>query len=203
MNTAALQMPRRRDQRRRALWITLALVAGGGLALHALDLLHAPQPVAKAPAMPHEAEVRRLFDAAVVMLHAKRYEEAATALHRVLTYAPRLPEAHVNMGFALLGLHRPKEARDFFEGATALAPMQANAYYGLALSFEAQGDVAAATGAMRSYLHLARDERAEHLARARAALWEWEQQRPAAASAPPSRIREPIPARGKKSEPRE
>ena len=198
MNTDALPLPRRRDQRRRALWITLALVGGGGLALHALDFLHAPQPVAAPPAMPHEAEVRRLFDAAVVMLHAKRHEEAATALHRVLTYAPRMPEAHVNMGYAMLGLQRLKEASDFFEGATALAPMQANAYYGLALVHEARGDLAAATGAMRSYLHLARDERPEHLARARAALWEWEQQRPAAgASAPASRNREAIPARGK------
>ena len=199
MNGAVMALRPRRDQRRRAAWLTLALVAGGGLALHATDLLHAPQSVAAVAPMPHEAEVRRLFDAAVVMLHAKRHEEAATALHRVLTYAPRMPEAHVNMGFAMLGLNRPKEARDFFEGATALAPTQANAYYGLALSHEAMGDLASATGAMRSYLHLARDERPEHLARARAALWEWEQQRPAAAaSAPASRKREPIPAAGKK-----
>ncbi|MDH4062087.1 MAG: tetratricopeptide repeat protein [Aquincola sp.] len=174
----------RRDQRRAALWITLALVALGGLALHRVDALHEPAPAAAASAAPpHAAEVRRLFDAAVVMLHAKRHEDAVTALHRVLTYAPRMPEAHVNMGFALLGLKRLKEAREFFEGAMALAPTQANAYYGLALVHEAQGDLASATGAMRSYLHLARDEQAEHLARARAALWEWEQQRAPGAGA--------------------
>jgi hypothetical protein len=56
-------------------------------------------------------------------------------------------------------------------------PGQANGYYGLALVHEAQGDMALATGAMRRYLHLARDERPEHLARARAALWEWERRR--------------------------
>jgi hypothetical protein len=61
----------------------------------------------------------------------------------------------------------------------ALEPRQANAYYGLALAWEEDGDRAQATGAMRSYLHLARHERPEHLARARAALWEWEQARPA------------------------
>jgi tetratricopeptide (TPR) repeat protein len=94
-----------------------------------------------------------------------------------------MPEAHVNMGFALLGLQRNEPARDFFEGAIALAPGQANAYYGLALAHEAQGDLASATGAMRSYLHLAREEQPEHLARARAALWEWEQQRPRAPAA--------------------
>lgn len=188
----------RRDQRRRAVWLTLAMVAAGGAALHGLNTLHTPDPVAAAPAPPHAAEVQRLFEAAAVMLHAKRHEEAAAALHRLLAYAPRMPEAHVNMGYAMLGLKRLKEAGDFFEGATALAPMQANAYYGLALVHEARGDLAAATGAMRSYLHLARDERPEHLARARAALWEWEQQRPAAgASAPGSRNREAIPERGK------
>jgi tetratricopeptide (TPR) repeat protein len=112
------------------------------------------------------------------MLHARRYDDAATALHRVLTYAPNLPEAHVNMGYAMLGLNKLDAARDFFEGATVLAPAQANAYYGLALVHEAQGDKALATGAMRSYLHLARDERPEHLSRARAALWEWEQKKP-------------------------
>jgi tetratricopeptide (TPR) repeat protein len=171
---SARQLPRP-DQRRRALWLTLALVAAGGLALHAIESPHAPEAVSTPAAPPHAQETQRLFDAAVVMLHAKRYEDAATALHRVLQYAPKLPEAHVNMGFAMFGLQRHQEARDFFEGASALAPGQANAYYGLALVHEAQGDLALATGAMRSYLHLARDERPEHLARARAALWEWEQ----------------------------
>lgn len=176
--------PRRRsDQRRNALWLTLALVAAGGLALRSLDPPHTPAPAAAPVAAPHADEVQRLFNAAVVMLHAKRYDDAATALHRVLAFAPKMPEAHVNMGFALLGLKRHQEARDFFEGASALAPGQANAYYGLALAHEAEGDLPLATGAMRSYLHLARHERPEHLARARAALWEWEQQR-AAASVP-------------------
>jgi len=173
----------RTDLRRRALWLTLVLVAAGGLALHEMQPWHAPEPLPAAAPAPHAQDTRRLFDAAVVMLHARRYEEAATALHRVLAYAPKLPEAHVNMGFAMLGLARLKEAHDFFEGATALAPSQANAYYGLALVHEARGDFASATGAMRTYLHLARDERPEHLARARAALWEWERARPAAVAA--------------------
>ena len=42
------------------------------------------------------------------------------------------------------------------DGAMALNPSQANAYYGLALAHEAAGDLDLATGAMRSYLHLAR-----------------------------------------------
>lgn len=171
-----MSRPRQRDHRRAGALLTLALVLAAGAALDRRDT--EPPPLAAAPARPHAAELRRRFDAAVVMLHAKQYEHAAASLHRVLQLAPTLTEAHVNMGFALLGLKRTTEARAFFEAAAALDPRQANAYYGLALSWEAGGDLAMATGAMRSYLHLARQERPEHLARARAALWEWEQARP-------------------------
>lgn len=173
--------------RRRA----LALGALTGVLLLAASLEDRRDPPPPAP--PHAGEVQQRFEQAAVMLHARQFEHAVTALHRVLALAPELPEAHVNMGFALLGLKRPREARDFFEGATALRPGQANAYYGLALAHEAEGDLALATGAMRSYLHLARDERAEHLSRARAALWEWQQARAA-----DSRVRERVPANGEK-----
>jgi Flp pilus assembly protein TadD len=152
--------------------LTFGAIALGGLAFQAIESPH--RPVAAAAQLPHQADVKRLFDAAVVMLHAHQYEHAVTALHRVLAYAPQMPEAHVNMGFALMGLNRGREARGFFEAASALAPMQANAYYGLALVHDAEGDRPAALGAMRTYVHLARTERPEHLARARAALWEWE-----------------------------
>jgi Flp pilus assembly protein TadD len=174
----------RRDRRWLGISLTLAVVALGGIAFDAMRSLHDPALVTHGETAPHEREIKRLFDAAVVMLHARQYDHAATALHRVLAYAPQMPEAHANMGFALMGLARPREARGFFEAASALAPMQANAYYGLALVADAEGDRAAATGAMRAYVHLARDERPEHLARARAALWEWEA---AATAASPGR----------------
>ena len=147
------------------------------------------QPAAHADAA-RAAEVRRRFDQAVLMLHARQHEHAVTALHRVLELAPRMPEAHVNMGYALVGLGRHAAARDFFDGAIALAPEQANAYYGLALAWEGLGDLQMALGAMRTYLHRARQETEAHRARARAALWEWEQRlkvAPAAASASAAR----------------
>lgn len=186
----------RRDRRLAALLFTAAAVLGGGLWLDRPTEPAAAVPAAAAavstgqparPAGPHDSEIRRRFDQAVVMLHAKQYAHAATALHRLLAIAPTMPEAHVNMGYALLGLQRPKAARDFFDSATVLQPDQANAYYGLALAWEASGDLAMATGAMRSYLHLARNERPEHLRRARAALWEWEQAREQAAPTTPAR----------------
>jgi tetratricopeptide (TPR) repeat protein len=95
-------------------------------------------------------------------------------LHRVLQLAPRMPEAHVNMGYALLGLKQADAARSFFTSAIELRPQQANAYYGLALVEEMRHDYELALGAMRSYLHLSPADD-QYRVKARAALWEWEQ----------------------------
>ena len=110
-----------------------------------------------------------------MMLHARRYEEAAVALHRVLALSPRLTDAHVNMGFALLGLKRYKEAEAFFRNAIDLDPYKGNAYWGLAEIFEQRGDLPAALGAMRVYIHLA-PPGDPYVRRARSALWEWDSQ---------------------------
>ncbi len=136
-----------------------------------------------------QAELRRRFDQASVMLHARQYDHAVTALHRVLELAPKLPEAHVNMGFALLGLERADAARAFFQSAIELRPQQANAYYGLALTDEMRQDYESALGGMRAYLHLAPADD-PHRTRARAALWEWEEKlgrHAARTPAPPQR----------------
>lgn len=164
--------PRKTDRRLPGLLLTLALVLGGGLWIARGPTAHAPQTQAPVdePAMTLEQQ----FHEAVLRLHAKRYAEAVEAWQRVLVQAPALPEAHVNLGFAWLGLGEVAQARRAFDTAIELRPQQANAYYGLALSHEAAHDLASALGAMRSYLHLARDEDPAHLARARAALWEWE-----------------------------
>jgi predicted Zn-dependent protease len=107
------------------------------------------------------------------MLHAKQYEHALTAFHRVLALDPAMPEAHVNAGFALLGMREPAAARRFFEGAIALRKDQLNAYYGLAVASEQLGDLPAARGAMRTYAHLApKDDPFRR--KAEAALWEWQ-----------------------------
>lgn len=164
--------------------LLVAIVAACAM-LFALSADRAPgQPRAK-PA----SEVDERFGQAVVMLHAKQFEPAVAALHRVLELAPRMPEAHVNMGFALLGMGKATAAADFFRSAIELRKTQANAYYGLGLAAEAQGDLHAALGAMRSYLHLSKADD-PFRTKARSAIWEWEQalgrHGAADASAPPS-----------------
>lgn len=107
-----------------------------------------------------------------MMLHMRQYEYALTAFHQVLALAPRMPEAHANMGFALLGLEQWQGARDFFESAIELRRDQMNAYYGLAIALEELGDVPGAMGAMQAYLHRAAADD-PFRARAESALWEW------------------------------
>jgi Flp pilus assembly protein TadD len=174
-------MKRRPDVRPRALGVALLCLVLGGAALAWLGNGGSglADPALHASRM-RKAEFDARFQQAVVMLHAKQYEHAVTALHRLLELAPEVPEAHVNMGFALLGLGRHAAARDFFNGALALRPAQANAYYGLAVSLDALGDRPGALGAMRTYVHLSGPDD-PWLPKARAALWEWQAQ----PSAPP------------------
>ena len=123
-----------------------------------------------------QQEIQWRFNQAVTMLHAKQYDYAIKALHRVLELAPRMPEAHVNMGFAFLGGGDIKSARDFFTSALEINPKQLNAYYGLAMAAEAEQDMEVALGAMRTYVHLSSPDD-PYLKKARAALWEWQENR--------------------------
>lgn len=116
-------------------------------------------------------EIRKRFEEGVVMLHAKQYDHAMTAFHRVLELDPKMPEAHVNLGFALLGLGNPKAAADFFDSATTLRPDQMNAYFGLGEALDALGDKQGALQAMETYLHRA-PASDPFRTKAEAAVWE-------------------------------
>ena len=120
-----------------------------------------------------ERLIEERFQQAVAMLHAKQYDFAITALHRVIELAPKMPEAYVNMGYALIGKQDYKAAADFFNAAIELKPYQANAYWGLAVSQEQLGDLEMAMGAMRTFIHLS-PPNDPFLRKARSALWEWE-----------------------------
>ncbi|NOX75554.1 MAG: tetratricopeptide repeat protein [Gammaproteobacteria bacterium] len=136
---------------------------------------HASSDANGEPQTKLEKQVAERFQQAVALMHAKRYDYAITALDAVLTLAPNLPEAYVNMGYAFLGLEEFGPARGAFEKALSMKLDQVNAYYGLAVAFEAKGDYEAALGAMRSYIHLSKPDD-PFLAKARSALWEWEAQ---------------------------
>ncbi len=136
----------------------------------------------------HELQARKIeldtrFQQAVVMLHAHQYEYAIKALGRVLELSPRMPEAHINMGYALIGLKEYKGAGDFFNTAIDIKPMQVNAYYGLALAYEGQNKLHLALSAMESYVHLA-DKDDPYLSRAKAASWEWNERLVSAETSP-------------------
>lgn len=120
-------------------------------------------------------EIDRRFSLGAALLNAKQYDAAASELHRVLELAPQMPEAHANMGFAMIGLQRYDLARDFFDGAIALRRDQLNAYFGLAVALEGLHDLPGALGAMRSYVHLSNADD-PYLRKANAAIWEWEQE---------------------------
>lgn len=133
------------------------------------------EPAPPGPLTEGQRQVNERFQQAIALLHAGQYEYAITALDAVLELAPKLPEAYVNMGYAFLGLEEFGPAQGAFEAAINLKVDQVNAYYGLAVAFEGQKEYEAALGAMRSYIHLSPPDD-PFLAKARAALWEWEAQ---------------------------
>lgn len=133
-------------------------------------------------------ELDRRFKEGVMMLHAKQYEHALTAFHRVLQLDPKLPEAHVNAGYALLGMGNYQAAADFFDTATTLSPNQLNAYYGLGEALQAMGDKQGALQAMETYLHRSPAED-PFRRKAEAATWELraELEKSKAAKEPPAK----------------
>ena len=117
-------------------------------------------------------EVRRRFEQAVVLLHARQFDFAIKALDYILTITTELPQVYVNMGFAYLGLNDYATAESAFERAIELRADQANAYYGMAIVFEEKKQLEPALGAMRTFVHLA-DPEDKYVVKARAAIWEW------------------------------
>ena len=150
------------------------------------ELATPQQPIA-ALSDEQNAIIIKRFEQAAALLHAKQYEYAVSALDEVLRIVPNMPEAYVNMGYALFGLKRYDEARGAFEKAIDLRPYQANAYYGLASVLDAKKDYESALGAMRTFIHLSQPDN-RFLAKARSAIWEWEGllgRIPGVAKAPP------------------
>ena len=176
-------MRRRIDKRRTMIPLAIGITILGGTSLSVFlsrdgsESVEIPT-VAVANTGAHEflsdEQARRAhqsFQQGVAMLQAGQFDYAIAALHEVLAIYPALPEAHVNMGYALLGTGNPAAAADFFNSATDLRPSLHNAYYGLALAERESGNDKAALAAMQAYTHLAAgDER--HLPQAKEVVWE-------------------------------
>ncbi|MEH6628812.1 MAG: tetratricopeptide repeat protein [Motiliproteus sp.] len=121
-----------------------------------------------------QQQVDILFEHSVLLLKQKSYQQARKAIEQVLVVMPDMPEAHVNLGYALLGLEQADSALQAFNRATEINPMQANAYYGIGICYELKGELHAALGAMRTFLHVG-DGKGRFSRRARSAVWEWEE----------------------------
>lgn len=149
----------------------IGLIVGLVLLFQADSVFVSPPPIQDHARQKQKDEVGKRFQEGVMMLHAKQYEHALTAFHRVLQLAPKMPEAHVNAGYALLGMGNYRAAADFFDTATTLRPNQLNAYYGLGEALQAMGDKQGALQAMETYLHRSpADDRFRR--KAEAATWE-------------------------------
>lgn len=171
----------------------VALVVAGSIALGFATKLLPERGAVVAPAIAPaaleatnipDAGFEHLFRVGVAMLMARRFEDGAQAFHLARELRPHVPELYVNLGYAYLGLARNEAAMSAFHQAIDLRPAQSNAYYGLAEALDALGDAAGALGAMRTYLHLTR-ENDPFRRRAMAAAWELEASVAQANAAPP------------------
>ena len=163
-------MRRRVDKRYTVIPAILVVTVAAGFALRSIE--PEGEPVT-AKAKPEMRLLHQQFQQAVVFLQHGEYDYAVQGFHEVLKVAPNMPEAHANMGFALLGLEEFEAARSFFDTATNLRPGQSNAYYGLAVAHEGLGELPQAVAAMRAYIHVA-DNDDQYRRKAEAAIWEWE-----------------------------
>lgn len=159
-----------------------ALVAFATLTVVALIRYEIGEPAAKVEMDRETSQVMEqsplddLFLNAVGLLHTRHFEPAVRSFNKLVALAPWMPEAEVNLAYALMGMGHYAEAQHHFNRALELNDRQLNAYYGLAISMQQQGDLDSALGAMRVYVHLAADDD-PHRRKAWAAIWEWENTR--------------------------
>jgi len=191
-----IRSPRRRRDRLwvAALVVVLGTIGGGLLVQHYNELSLAPTaPPSSLPAAPKQGPERtkdillspqipkvvkktafdQHFQAAAMLLQSGRNKEAIEVLELARKIRPHVPEIYVNLGFAHLALDESTNAILDFEKALSMRPNQVNAYYGLASSYEKQGDLEGALGAMRTYVHLT-GKKDPYRVKAMAATWEWQ-----------------------------
>lgn len=127
---------------------------------------------------PQSAVAREQLNLAKGEIKARQYDKAISRLTAAHAAVQSYPEAYLLIGKALEGKKDYKTARDFYVAAIDRNPWLADAHWGVATSSEALGDLPAALGGMRSYLHTEPDPDPYRLkiGQARSAIWEWESQ---------------------------
>ena len=125
-----------------------------------------------------EVEARSILKDAAKTIRAKRYDAALTMLDEARPKIQKLPESYLLVGRALEGKKDYATARDFYNAALDRNPELAEAYWGMATTSEALGDLETALGGMRSFLHTVPNKDPNYIknGQARSAIWEWEAQ---------------------------
>lgn len=156
--------------------VVLGFVAIGlGIVALPADLATGGEP-GNAEATKDDATFDRLFKEGVGFLQQGRTHEAIIVFEAANQLKPQMPEVPVNLGFAYLARGKHEIARRHFEAALELKPDQVNAYYGLGMALQQAGDVDAALGALRTFLHFEK-ETSPFWRKAAAAVWEMEDER--------------------------
>jgi tetratricopeptide (TPR) repeat protein len=138
-----------------------------------------PEPAKTAKNLdPKTTEINRILNEAIEKIKAKRYEEAISDLHQTREKIQSSPQSYLVMASALAGKKDFDTARDFYKAAIDKDPYLADAYFGFATASEALGDLKAALGGMRNFLHVQpnADPQKLRIVQARSAIWEWESQ---------------------------
>lgn len=123
-----------------------------------------------------EGAVKQALNEARKLLEKRHYDQAIERLTQDRGRLLGTAEAYLVIGQALEGKKEYETARDFYVAALDRDPMLAQAYWGVATSSEALGDLHSALGGMRSFLHTVPDPDPARLqvSQARSAVWEWE-----------------------------
>lgn len=130
------------------------------------------------PTDPQGGEVKRVLNEARKQIKAAQFDDAIRSVHEARPLLQKHAEAYLLLGSALEGKKDHAAARDFYEAAIDRNPYLSEAYWGYATTSESLGDLEAALGAMRNYLHTEPnlDPKRLKVAQARSAIWEWEAQ---------------------------
>jgi tetratricopeptide (TPR) repeat protein len=131
---------------------------------------------APAPTAPEATGPAKILQAATAQIDAKRFEAAITSLNDARAQVQDDPQSYLLMARALEGKADYDTARDFYSAAIDRNSYLADAYFGFATTSEKMGDLEAAIGGMRNFLHVQpnADPQKLQIVQARSAIWEWE-----------------------------